>query len=247
MASPSGDRLARRPGRRPGSSTSGARTWSSTVRRVRARRGERRPRRRRPPAGRAASRMPADLVGGEGPGRRRACRPCGRGGRPLGLVGQLVARCGTWTGCRPTSGSTAGSRRRGAGRGRRRPGRGRWPWPPACAPSSSRCRRSGGSRGPAKPRTSSDTGAGAWSAVGHRDGVAVVGHDVEHGQVQRARRVEALPELALRAGALAEGDVGELVAVGARCRAGGGGGRGSGRPRRSPPRAGTGCRWGWTG
>ena len=48
----------------------------------------------------------------------------------------------------------------------------------------------------------------------HRDGVAVVGHHEQHGQVLHARGVEALPELALRRGALAQADVGDLVAVG---------------------------------
>ncbi len=48
----------------------------------------------------------------------------------------------------------------------------------------------------------------------HRDGVAVVGHDEQDGEVLGARGVEALPELALGRGALAEADVGDLVAVG---------------------------------
>ena len=47
----------------------------------------------------------------------------------------------------------------------------------------------------------------------HRDRVPVVGDDVEDGQAEPARGVQALPELALRARALAERDVGDLVAV----------------------------------
>jgi hypothetical protein len=39
---------------------------------------------------------------------------------------------------------------------------------------------------------------------GDGDGIAVVGDDIEDGQVQGARGVERLPELALRHGALAE-------------------------------------------
>ena len=50
------------------------------------------------------------------------------------------------------------------------------------------------------------------------DGEAVVGHDVQDRQVEAARRVERLPELALAARALAEADVGELVAVGGAAR-----------------------------
>ena len=47
----------------------------------------------------------------------------------------------------------------------------------------------------------------------HRDRVAVVGDDEQDRQVERARGVEALPELALGRRAFAEGDVGDLVAV----------------------------------
>ena len=47
----------------------------------------------------------------------------------------------------------------------------------------------------------------------HRDGEAVVGHHVQHGEVEVAGGVEALPELALAARALAEAHVGELVAM----------------------------------
>ncbi len=47
-----------------------------------------------------------------------------------------------------------------------------------------------------------------------RDGVAVVGHHEQHRQVLGAGGVEALPELALRRGALAQAHVGDLVAVG---------------------------------
>ena len=49
---------------------------------------------------------------------------------------------------------------------------------------------------------------------GDRDGEAVVGHHVEDGEVEAAGGVEAFPELALRGGTLAEGDVGQLVAMG---------------------------------
>ena len=52
----------------------------------------------------------------------------------------------------------------------------------------------------------------------HRDRVAVVGDDEQHREVQRARRVEALPEVALRGRALPERHVGQLVAVGGRAR-----------------------------
>ena len=55
-------------------------------------------------------------------------------------------------------------------------------------------------------------------AGGYRDGVAVVGDQVQHRQVQRAGGVEALPELALRGGSLAQRHVGHLVAVGPRAR-----------------------------
>src|SRR5690606_19602212 len=47
-----------------------------------------------------------------------------------------------------------------------------------------------------------------------RDRVAVVGHDVEHRQVLGAGGVQALPELPLGGGALAQADVGDLVTVG---------------------------------
>ena len=47
----------------------------------------------------------------------------------------------------------------------------------------------------------------------HRDRVAVVGDDVEHREVQTARGVERLPELAFGSRAFAERHVGELVAV----------------------------------
>ncbi len=54
--------------------------------------------------------------------------------------------------------------------------------------------------------------------AGDADGVAVVGHHEQDGQVERAGAVERLPELALAGGALAERHVGDLVAVGGRRR-----------------------------
>src|SRR4029450_5988590 len=47
----------------------------------------------------------------------------------------------------------------------------------------------------------------------HRDGVPVVGDDIEDGQAEAARGVQALPELALPARAFAERHVGDFVAV----------------------------------
>ena len=54
-----------------------------------------------------------------------------------------------------------------------------------------------------------------WLLIGggHRDRETVVGHHVQHGQVQVAGRVQALPELAFAARPLAQAHVGELVAV----------------------------------
>ena len=54
----------------------------------------------------------------------------------------------------------------------------------------------------------------------HRDGVAVVGHHEQHGQVLGAGGVEALPELALAGRALAQAHVGDLVAVGRQAQVG---------------------------
>ena len=137
-----------------------------------------------------------------------------------GLVGQLlggaVLALGVGRRVRVRPGDLGVDQRRA----RRRPARGR-----------SRRRRSRGLEvvaavdlvdraGRGSPRTISEIGAGDWSLGRHRDGVAVVGHDEEHRQVQAARGVEALPELALGRGALAERHVGELVAVGRRSRAG---------------------------
>ncbi len=51
-----------------------------------------------------------------------------------------------------------------------------------------------------------------------RDGVAVVGHHVEHGKVEPAGRVQALPELPLRRRPLAERHVGQFVTVRATAR-----------------------------
>jgi hypothetical protein len=48
----------------------------------------------------------------------------------------------------------------------------------------------------------------------YRDGVTVVGHDEQHREVLGAGGVEALPELALGRGPLAQADVGDLVALG---------------------------------
>ena len=53
---------------------------------------------------------------------------------------------------------------------------------------------------------------------GDRDGVPVVGHHVHDRQVERARRVQRLPELALGGGALAQRHVGDLVAGGRQVR-----------------------------
>ena len=96
-------------------------------------------------------------------------------------------------------------------------------------PSPARTRADGpGTLGPARgvvpsvhlghgqaPETPDQLGYRCRRLVGrpHGDGVAVVGHDVEHGQVEPAGRVQALPELALGRGPLAERHVGELVAV----------------------------------
>src|SRR4051794_2318413 len=62
---------------------------------------------------------------------------------------------------------------------------------------------------PAKATDQLSDRSGSLIAGRHRDRVAVVGHDVQHGEVQVARRVQALPELTLAARPFAEADVGE--------------------------------------
>ena len=74
------------------------------------------------------------------------------------------------------------------------------------------------------PRTISEIGAGAWSVEPHRDRVAVVGDDVEHREVEPARGVQRLPELAFGGRALAERHVRDLVAVRGAARAAAAGG-----------------------
>ena len=101
---------------------------------------------------------------------------------------------GTSSGRRTASASTAGSRWRGSGRG---------PAPArtccdrvralACAPRSSRGRRSARRGGRGCRITISEIGAGAWSADAHRDRVAVVGDDVEHGEVRGGRPCSGSP------------------------------------------------------
>ena len=63
------------------------------------------------------------------------------------------------------------------------------------------------------PRTISEIGAGRLVGEPHGDRVTVVGDDVEHREVEPARGVQRLPELALRGRAVAQRHVRELVAV----------------------------------
>ena len=136
-----------------------------------------------------------------------------------GLLGQLVRRAVLALGVR--RGVRVGPGHGGVDERRARPRRA--PRPrcrrPGRAPRSSRGRRAVCTWRPRKPRTSSEIGRGRLVGRRHRDGEAVVGHHVEHGQVQGARGVEALPELAFGGGPLAERHVGQLVAVGRRSRA----------------------------
>ena len=61
-----------------------------------------------------------------------------------------------------------------------------------------------------------DVAAGRLHLDGHRDRVAVVFDDVDDRQVAEARRVERLPELSFARRAVADRDVGDLVAMEAR-------------------------------
>ena len=65
-----------------------------------------------------------------------------------------------------------------------------------------------------------DGAAGRVHLDGHRDRIAVVLHDEDDGELQRARRVQRLPELAFRGGALSDRDDDNFVRRRVRDRAG---------------------------